>query len=100
MATKLFVGSLPYSVDDKRLEDFFSEIGEVVSANVIFERETGRSKGFGFVEMSSEEDAKKAIEKLNGQDFDGRKVIVNEAKPKEPRQNNFSDRGGFGRNHR
>lgn len=95
MATKLFVGSLPYNVDDSRLKEFFSEIGEVVSANVIFERDTGRSKGFGFVEMASEEDAKKAIEKLNGQDLDGRKVIVNEARPKEPRQNNFSDRGGF-----
>jgi cold-inducible RNA-binding protein len=100
MATKLFVGSLPYSIDDKGLEDFFSEIGEVTSATVIFERETGRSKGFGFVEMSSDEDAKKAISELNGKELEGRKIIVNEARPKENRPNNFSDRGGFRQNRR
>jgi len=85
MATKLFVGSLSYNVDDTQLRDFFATVGEVVSANVITDRDSGRSKGFGFVEMSSDDEAKEAIKQLNGKDLDGRSIIVNEAKPREER---------------
>lgn len=91
MATnKLFVGSLSWGVNDQQLEDFFAQIGTVQSAKVITDRETSRSKGFGFVEMSSEEEAKKAIDELNGKELDGRPVTVNEARPREekPRFNN------------
>jgi RNA recognition motif-containing protein len=96
MATKLFVGSLSYGVDDDQLKEFFSSVGEVVSALVIKDRDTGRSKGFGFVEMSSEEEAKEAIKQLNNKELDGRSIIVNEAKPKEDRPQGFG--GGGGRN--
>lgn len=85
MATKLFVGSLAYSVNDSQLEDFFKAAGTVVSAKVITDRETGRSKGFGFVEMSSDDEAKKAISELNGKELEGRAVVVNEARPREER---------------
>jgi RNA recognition motif-containing protein len=85
MATKLFVGSLSWNVKDDQLNDFFSEAGEVVSAKVITERESGRSRGFGFVEMSSDDEAKAAIDKLNGKELDGRAITVNEARPKEDR---------------
>lgn len=85
MAAKLFVGSLSYNVTDQMLSDAFSQAGTVVSAKVIIDRETGRSKGFGFVEMSSEEEAKKATEMWNGKELDGRPVAVNEARPMEPR---------------
>jgi RNA recognition motif-containing protein len=88
MATKLFVGSLSWNVKDDELKEFFSEIGEVVSATVITDRESGRSKGFGFVEMSSEDEAKAAIDKLNGKDLDGRPVTVNEARPREEKPRN------------
>lgn len=95
MATKLFVGSLSWGVNDDQLRDFFATVGTVVSANVITERETGRSKGFGFVEMSSEDEAKKAIAELNGKDLDGRAVTVSEARPREERpRNNFAGSGG------
>lgn len=87
MATKLFVGSLSYSVNDDQLQDFFAGVGQVTSAKVIIDRDTGRSKGFGFVEMESDEDAKKAIAELDGKELDGRAVAVNEARPRE-------DRGG------
>lgn len=87
MATRLFVGNLPYSATDQSLGEKFSAAGTVVSANVITDRMSGRSKGFGFVEMGSEDEAKKAIETLNGSDFDGRPMVVNEARPRE-------DRGG------
>jgi cold-inducible RNA-binding protein len=76
MATKLFVGSLSYNVDDTQLRDFFAAIGEVTSANVITDRDSGQSKGFGFVEMSSDTDAQEAIKQLNGKDLDGRSIIV------------------------
>lgn len=82
MASKLFVGSLAWAVDDNQLSDFFATVGKVVSANVITDRETGRSKGFGFVEMSSDDEAKQAISQLNGQDLAGRAVTVSEARPK------------------
>jgi len=85
MATKLFIGSLAWATNDDSLKDFFSQAGTVVSANVIVDRDTNRSKGFGFVEMSSDEEAKKAVEELNGKDLDGRAIVVNEARPREER---------------
>src|SRR5262245_9470890 len=85
MASKLFVGSLSYSVNDSQLEEAFKAAGTVVSAKVIIDRDTGRSKGFGFVEMGSDEEAKKAIEMLNGKEIEGRAVVVSEARPKEDR---------------
>jgi len=85
MATKLFVGSLAYSVNDSQLQDFFASVGTVVSAKVIVDRETGRSKGFGFVEMSSDDEAQAAVKELNGKDLEGRAVVVNEARPREER---------------
>lgn len=102
MATKLFVGSLSWNVTSDQLEEFFKSAGNVVSANVITDRDSGRSKGFGFVEMGSEEEAKKAIEELNGKELDGREISVNEARPREERPRSFGggngggrDRGGF-----
>lgn len=84
MATNLFVGNLPYSTDDARLAQVFGEAGTVVSARVIKDKYSGRSRGFGFVEMASEDEAKKAIEMFNGKDMDGRPLVVNEAKlPKQ-----------------
>lgn len=85
MATKLFVGSLPFSVNDDQLADFFASAGTVVSAKVIIDRETNRSRGFGFVEMSSDEEAKAAVDQLNGKDMEGRNIVVNEARPQAPR---------------
>jgi len=85
MASKLFVGSLAWATNDDSLKEFFSAVGNVVSANVIMDRESGRSKGFGFVEMSSDEEAKAAIDQLNGKELDGRPIVVNEAKPREER---------------
>jgi RNA recognition motif-containing protein len=85
MATKLFIGSLAWATTDDSLKDFFSQAGNVVSANVIMDRESGRSKGFGFVEMGSEDEAKKAIDELNGKELDGRPIVVNEARPREER---------------
>lgn len=76
----LFVGSLPWAVDDAKLSQIFSEFGTVVSAQIIKDRDTGRSKGFGFVEMSTEEEASNAIAKLNGSGMDGRNIVVNIAK--------------------
>lgn len=82
MNTKLYVGNLPYSLNDAQLMEIFSQAGSVVSAVVITDRNTGRSKGFGFVEMENAESAKKAIETFNGSDMEGRKLVVNEARPK------------------
>lgn len=82
---KLFIGGLSWGINDKSLAETFSQAGEVVSANVIVDKMSQRSKGFGFVEMSSEEEAKKAIEMFDGQEIDGRKVVVNEARPMEKR---------------
>lgn len=89
MATKLFVGSLSWNVNDDQLKEFFESIGTVVSAQVIINRDTNRSKGFGFVEMENDDDAKKAIAELNGKELDGRPVTVNEARPKEDRPRSF-----------
>ncbi len=88
MATKLFVGSLAWATNDDALKDFFSAAGDVVSANVIVDRDTNRSKGFGFVEMSSDEEAKKAVDELNGKELDGRPIVVSEARPREERPRN------------
>ncbi len=85
MATKLFVGSLAWATNDDSLKDFFSAAGNVVSANVIVDRDTNRSKGFGFVEMGSDEEAKAAIDQLNGKELDGRPIVVSEARPREDR---------------
>lgn len=85
MASKLFIGSLAWATNDDSLRDFFASAGTVVSANVIVDRETGRSKGFGFVEMSTDEEAKAAIDQLNGKELDGRPIVVNEARPREER---------------
>jgi len=81
---KLYVGNLDYAVTGEQLQELFTQAGSVTSAVVINDRNTGRSKGFAFVEMSNDEESKKAIEMFNGQEFQGRKLIVNEARPKEP----------------
>lgn len=83
MARKLFVGSLDYGVTDQQLNDLFSEYGTVESAKVIVDRETNRSRGFGFVEFSNDEEAKAAMEALNGEEHQGRTLVVNEARAKE-----------------
>lgn len=93
MATKLFIGSIPYSATDAELADHFAQAGNVVSATILMDKFTGRSRGFGFVEMSSEDEAQAAIDQLNGKDFMGRELVVNEARPQQPREN----RGGFDR---
>jgi len=85
MATNVFVGNLPYTTDDKALSDLFTQAGTVVSAKVISDKYTGRSRGFGFVEMASAEETQKAIEMFNGKDVDGRALTVNEARPREER---------------
>jgi RNA recognition motif-containing protein len=96
MAKKLYVGNLPYSIDDQGLQNKFAEFGSVSSARVITDRETGRSKGFGFVEMDSDDAATTAIEKLNGATLDGRAINVSEARPQEPRSGGGGGRGGGG----
>ncbi|HEU4966695.1 MAG TPA: RNA-binding protein [Candidatus Saccharimonadales bacterium] len=85
MATKLFVGSLAFSATDDDLAQFFASAGTVVSAKVVIDRDTNRSKGFGFVEMSSDAEAKKAIEQLDGKELNGRAINVSEARPREDR---------------
>ncbi len=97
MAKKLYVGGLPYTTTEDALKSAFAQAGNVESANVIMDRMTGRSKGFGFVQMVTDEEADKAIEMWNGKDFEGRKLTVNEARPLEarpPRRNGGFDRGG------
>ena len=85
MAKRLFVGKLPYSVTDSKLEEIFAAIGTVSSANVINDRDTGQSKGFGFVDMENDKDADKAIAELNDSEIEGRNIVVNVAKPREER---------------
>jgi hypothetical protein len=94
MGNKLYVGNLPYSVRDNDLEQAFSQFGSVTSAKVMMERDTGRSKGFGFVEMGSDAEAQAAISGMNGQPLGGRSVVVNEARPMENRPR--SGGGGYG----
>lgn len=99
MGKKLYVGNLPYSVRDSDLEQSFSQFGAVTSAKVMMERDTGRSKGFGFVEMGSDAEAQAAISGMNGQSLGGRSVVVNEARPMEerpPRSGGFGGGGGYG----
>ena len=93
MGNKLYVGNLPYSICDNDLQQQFGEYGNVTSAKVMMERDTGRSKGFGFVEMGSDAEAQAAIEGLHGKDMGGRALVVNEARPMEPRPPRS---GGFG----
>ena len=95
MATKLFVGGISWDTTEDSLKAFFEQVGKVATATIIKDKYTGRSKGFGFIEMSSDEEAKAAIEKLNGQALDGRTLVVNEARPMVPRDEN--SRGGGGR---
>ena len=83
MSKKLFVGSLPWAVSDEALKEAFTQYGNVISAKVVTDRQTGRSRGFGFVEMESDSEASAAIEALNGSDLNGRNIVVNEAKPKD-----------------
>jgi cold-inducible RNA-binding protein len=90
--SKLYVGNLSFSVDETSLQQMFSEFGSVTSAKIIMDRDSGRSKGFGFVEMSSAAEAQAAIQKMNGHEVEGRALTVNEARPQEPR--NFGGGGG------
>ena len=95
MGRKLYVGNLPYSVTESALSDKFAAYGTVESAKLIIDRETGRSKGFGFIEMASDSEAQAAIEQVNGTDYDGRPLKVNEARPQEKRSGG-GGRGGYG----
>ena len=95
MATKLYVGGVAYRTTDQGLQDAFAQAGTVVSARIIMDRMTNRTRGFGFVEMENDEDAKKAIEMWHGKELDGRELIVNEARPMEERPR--EDRGGQSR---
>lgn len=99
MGTKLYVGNLPFTISDEELGGAFQRFGTVTSAKVILDRDSGRSKGFGFVEMGSDDEAQQAIEGMNGQSLGGRTLTVNEARPIEPRsggRGNFRDQGGGG----
>jgi RNA recognition motif-containing protein len=95
-SNKLYVGGLPYSVTDDKLQEIFAPHGTVESARVITDRMTGRSRGFGFVEMSSQSEAEEAIQKMNGTDLEGRSLTVNEAKPQQERSGGGGGRGGGG----
>jgi cold-inducible RNA-binding protein len=97
MSKKLYVGKLSYSVSSRELEEMFAPYGTVKSANVIMDRETGRSKGFGFVEMGTEQEARAAISALNGKNSGGQSLTVNEARPREERPG--GERSGSGRDH-
>lgn len=97
MATKLYVGGLPYATTEDALQAHFAQAGNVVSAVIIMDKMTGRSKGFGFVEMSTEEEANKAIEMFHDQDFEGRKLTVNVARPMEARPPRTGGNGFGGR---
>jgi cold-inducible RNA-binding protein len=99
MSKKLFVGGLPYTIDSSQLEEMFSKIGKVVSCDVIIDRETGRSKGFGFVEMENDDEADKAIEELNNTKLEERTIAVNVARPREERPG-FDNRRGPRRDNR
>ena len=95
MGNKLYVGNLSFRVTSEDLHEHFAAAGTVESANVVFDRETGRSRGFGFVEMATDDDANNAIAQFNGQDYDGRNIVVNEARPREDSRG--GDRGSRGR---
>ena len=91
MSNKLYIGNLSFRVTSEDLEEYFATAGSVDSANVVMDRETGRSRGFGFVEMASEEEANAAIAQFNGQEYDGRNLVVNEARPRENRGGSRGD---------
>jgi len=95
MSKKLYVGNLPYSATDHSLAEAFAECGTVQSAKVIMDRDTGRSKGFAFVEMSSEQEANNSISRFNGAQLDGRAINVTEAKPQVPRSGGFTPRRAY-----
>jgi len=97
MSTKLYVGNLSFNTSNQDLQDLFAQAGTVESANIVEDRETGRSRGFGFVEMSSQAEAETAITQLNGKEIDGRNLNVNEARPREDRNNGGGGRGGNNR---
>jgi len=94
----IYVGNMPFSMTENQLNDAFSAFGTVTSARIATDRDTGRAKGFGFVEMGNNAEAAKAITALNGTEHDGRNIVVNEAKPREERSSSSSSRGGFGGN--
>jgi RNA recognition motif-containing protein len=96
MGNKLYVGNLSYNVRDDDLQQAFAQYGTVSSAKVMMDRDTGRSKGFGFVEMGSDPEAQAAINGMNGQALDGRAIVVNEARPREERPGGYGNRGGYG----
>jgi RNA recognition motif-containing protein len=96
MAKRLYVGNLKYTVTSEQLKELFEQYGAVSSAQVLSDRETGRSRGFGFVEMSNDDEASSAIESLDGQDFDGRRLTVNEARPRSPGGGGPGGGGGGG----
>ncbi len=97
MGNKLYVGNLSFRVTSEDLQEYFGAAGPVESANVVMDRETGRSRGFGFVEMASEDAATAAISQFNGQEYDGRNMVVNEARPREDRpRGGGGNRGGYG----
>jgi RNA recognition motif-containing protein len=96
MGKKLYVGNLSYTVDSSELEQLFAQHGQVVSAQIINDRDTGRSKGFGFVEMATDQEATTAVAALNGQQHNGRALTVNEARPREERAGGGGGRGGYG----
>ncbi len=98
MSVKLYVGNLSFQTSSEDLQELFGQAGTVESASVVEDRETGRSRGFGFVEMSSKEEAEAAINQFNGKDFNGRNLTVNEARPREDRGGGGGGRGGFGGN--
>ena len=98
MGNKLYVGNLSFRVTSEDLQEHFTAAGAVDSANVVFDRETGRSRGFGFVEMASEDDANNAIAQFNGQEYDGRNMVVNEARPREDSRGGGGGRGRGGYN--
>lgn len=96
MATKLYVGGLPYSTQEASLRDYFAQAGNVVSATIIMDKMSGRSKGFGFVEMSTDEEAQNAVSMFNDKEFEGRRLTVNEARPMEARAPRSGGGGGYG----
>ncbi len=97
MAKRLFVGSLSYSTTQSQLEDLFSQVGKIASLNLIIDKFSGRSKGFAFVEFATDGEADEAIKKFNNFELDGRKLVVNEARPQEDRPNRQNGRGNFQR---
>jgi RNA recognition motif-containing protein len=98
MSTKLYVGNLAFQTTNEDLQQLFSQAGTVESASVVEDRETGRSRGFGFVEMATKEEGEAAIQQFNGKEFNGRNLNVNEARPREDRGNRGGGRGGYGGN--